>query len=211
MIQALIVIASAALNLGNVQEAEGTVERTFELYNEEKHAITMVQGYTSCGCTTVEFPKNKSIGAGETTTIKVKFNPRGRSGEFFESATIQYIPTSSMAQVKTAKRKMVQMSIEGTCTSAMDTMLKRYPIAINNELYLSANKFDVGMVRYGQKITRHVSVWNRKKNTITNHEITYTVEQSLAKGINHVPYVFKVTNSTKKPVSVTVTLDMLIR
>lgn len=69
MLGKLIVIGSAVLNLGTIREADGVVERSFWLRNGSPTPVMMVQGYTSCGCTTVSFPKDSLVSPSDSALV----------------------------------------------------------------------------------------------------------------------------------------------
>ena len=83
----LIVIGMATVSLGTINEADGLQERTFWLRNNGTEAVTLVQGYTSCGCTTIQFDKEQSIAPGDSSAVTLRFNPQGKGGEFEELAS----------------------------------------------------------------------------------------------------------------------------
>ena len=80
----LIVIGLATVNLGTIQEADGVKQRTFWLRNAGKSTVTIHQGYTSCGCTTIHFTKNKAIASGDTAAVT-----------FASAMTFVSLPTAS--------------------------------------------------------------------------------------------------------------------
>ena len=80
----LIVIGLATVNLGTIQEADGVKQRTFWLRNAGKSTVTIQQGYTSCGCTTIHFTKNKAIASGDTAAVT-----------FASAMTFVSLPTAS--------------------------------------------------------------------------------------------------------------------
>jgi hypothetical protein len=71
-------------DFGKVKEGE-VLKHEFILKNEASKILNIKDVNTSCGCTVSEVEK-KSLSAGESTVIKVKFNSRGYSGP-----TQQYI------------------------------------------------------------------------------------------------------------------------
>ena len=82
----LVAIGFATISLGTIKEADGVQERTFWLRNAGTEAVMLVQGYTSCGCTTIQFDKDKSIAEGDSTCVTLRFNPQGKGGEFEETS-----------------------------------------------------------------------------------------------------------------------------
>ena len=57
----LVVIGLSAISLGTIHEADGVQQRTFWLRNAGQEAVALQQGYTSCGCTTIDFAKGHRL------------------------------------------------------------------------------------------------------------------------------------------------------
>ena len=116
----LVAIGFASISLGTIQEADGVQERTFWLRNDGTEAVALLQGYTSCGCTTIHFTKDEPIAVGDSTSVVLRFNPQGKGGEFEETGTIVYGPN----------RKRIQLSMVGTCITSEEggnrTMVQLY-------------------------------------------------------------------------------------
>lgn len=200
-LDSLIVIGLATLSLGTINESDGPVERTFCLRNAGSQAVELSQGYTSCGCTTITFCKECPIAPGDTTGVTLRFNPRGKGGEFHEVGTIVYGP----------KRKNVQLTLTGTCVTSEETLLKQYPIRISDHLRLSTDRFDLGIMHVGETKERHVSLLHRdeadRQETIL---IRFTPDAKLAKGLHHIAYPVSTTVQGRR-VETTITLDVMIK
>ncbi len=59
-VDSLAVIGIATISLGTIQETDGAQERTFWLRNAGDESVVLLQGYTSCGCTTIVFDKDST-------------------------------------------------------------------------------------------------------------------------------------------------------
>ena len=201
LVDTLVVIGLATVSLGTIQEADGAQERTFWLRNDGTEAVTLVQGYTSCGCTTIDFAKDLSIAAGDSTAVTLRFNPRGKGGEFEETGTIVYSP----------HRKRVQMSMVGTCVTSEETLLKQFPVRINDDIRLSANRFDLGIMKVGETKERNVIILHRDEgNRQERIPITFTVDSNIPKGLQHISYPIKTLVQGKEQTLI-ITLDVLIK
>ncbi|MBQ8463879.1 MAG: DUF1573 domain-containing protein [Prevotella sp.] len=193
----LVVIGLATLSLGTIQEADGVVERSFWVRNAGTEAVTLMQGYTSCGCTTIQFAKDSALAPGDSTSVLLRFNPRGKGGEFYEQGTLVYGP----------HRKRLQMALEGTCMSSEETLMRQFPIRVSDRIRLSADRFDLGVMRVGETKERGVVVLDM---TDSQHRqripVTLTVTQEMPKGVQHIPRRLKWGGE-----EFTVTLDVNIR
>ena len=205
----LIVLGLATVNLGTIQEADGVKERTFWLRNAGKQAVTIQQGYTSCGCTTIHFTKNKAIAAGDTAAVTLRFNPRGKGGEFEETGTIVY--RSEKVKVKSEKLKRVNVSMVGTCITSEETLMRQFPIRISDDLRLSTNRFDLGIMHIGETKERGVVILHRKEgNRQERIPVKFAVDAKTPKGLQHIPYQIETKVKGKKQI-LTITIDVLIK
>lgn len=202
-IDSLVVIGLATLDLGTIHEADGVVDRSFWLRNDSHQAITLVQGYTSCGCTTIDYCKEQPIASGDSTLVSLHFNPRGKGGEFLESGTVVYNVDGT--------RHFVQMALEGTCVTSEETLMRQFPILVAEGLRQSNNHFDIGYMSVGQSKTLYTSVLhqddNNRKESIP---ITFTVEADTPKGLQHITRSVTVQHRGKQQ-KVSITLDVFVK
>lgn len=157
----LVVIGLSVLNIGTIKEEDGVVDRSFWLRNDGEEAVVLLQGYTSCGCTTIEFNKDAWVAPGDSTLVSLHFNPRGKGGEFYESATIGYSTSID------GTRQRVQMALEGECITSEETLMKQYPIKVCDGLRLSNDHFNLGYMQSGQSKELYVSVLHQDEGNKT--------------------------------------------
>ncbi len=197
----LIAIGIATVSLGTIQEDGGMQERTFWLRNGGTEAVSLVQGYTSCGCTTIAFDKDTAIAPGDSSRVVLRFNPRGKGGEFEEVGTVVYGP----------RRKRIQLAMTGTCVTSEETLLRQFPIRISENLRLSANRFDLGIMHPGESKERNVVVLHRDEgNRQELIPVSFTVDQYTKKGLQHIVRQI-VTAESGKETSISITFDVLIK
>ncbi len=197
----LVTIGLATISLGTIQEADGVKERTFWLRNNGTEAVALVQGYTSCGCTTILFTKDEPIAVGDSTSVTLRFNPQGKGGEFEETGTIVYGPN----------RKSVHLSMVGTCITSEETLMRQFPICISDDIRLSSNHFDLGIMHVGDTRERGVVILHRYDNNRQERiPITFTVDSQTTKGLQHIPYPIKILVKGKVQ-TITITLDVLVK
>lgn len=193
----LIVIGLSTIFLGTIHEIDGVQERTFWLRNTGESAVTLQQGYTSCGCTTIHFAKGKAIQQGDSTAVTLRFNPRGKGGEFEEVGTITY----------GAKMKHVNLTMKGTCITSEETLMLQFPIRVNDHLRLSANRFDLGIMHIGETKERSVVILHTNQgNRQERIPVRYTVDASTPKGLQHIACPIKTGGK-----SINIMLDVLVK
>lgn len=196
----LVVIGMATASLGTIHEADGAVERTFWLRNDGTAATILRQGYTSCGCTTIQFEKDREVMPGDSTAVTLRFNPQGKGGEFEEVGTVVY----------GQQRQRATMALVGNCVTSEETLLRQFPIRASEELRLSADRFDLGRMHVGESKERGVVVLHRdeadRQERLT---VKFTVAADTPKGLQHISYPLK-TKVGNKTVTITVTIDVYI-
>ena len=201
LIDSLVVLGLATVSLGTIHEADGVQTRSFWLRNDGTEAVTLVQGYTSCGCTTIQFAKDQPIAVGDSTSVTLRFNPQGKGGEFEETGTIVYGPN----------RKRIQISMIGTCITSEETLMRQFPIRISDDLRLSTNRFDLGIMHVGETKERGVVILHREEgNRQERLPVKFAVDAKTPQGLQHIPYQIETKVKGKKQ-TLTITLDVLIK
>ena len=197
----LVVIGLATASLGTIQETGGVQEHTFWLRNDGTEAVTLQQGYTSCECTTMEFDRYAQVQPGDSSQVILRFNPQGRGGEFTVTGTVVY----------GTERKRVKLAMTGNSILSEETLMKRYPIAVSDNLRLSTDRFDLGVMHPGETKERSVVVLHRDENDRTESlAITYTPDDKTPKGLQHIPYPVATTEQGKQ-LQLIITLDVMIK
>ncbi|MBR0037351.1 MAG: DUF1573 domain-containing protein [Bacteroidales bacterium] len=196
----LVVIGLASVSLGTIDEADGIQERNFWLRNIGTEKVALVQGYTSCGCTTIQFVKDEPIGAGDSTRVTLRFNPQGKDGEFEEIGTLEY----------GSNHKRIKVSMTGICNASTETLMRQFPVRISDDIRLSSNRFDLGIMHAGESQERGVVVLHCYENRQERIPVRFSVDAQTPKGLHHIPYVIK-TTSEQKEIPLTITLDVLVK
>lgn len=214
MLDSLIVIGLATVSLGTIQEADGVQEHTFLLRNTGSQPVAITQTYTSCHCTSIEAPRQ--LEGLKEDSVTLRFNPQGKGGDFEETATIIYKPLSTGE----GKGKTLQLSLEGTCITSEETLLRQFPIRVSDSLRLSTDHFDLGIMHVGETKQRTVVLLHRddgdRQEPVT---VTFTPSAGTPKGLQHINYPLFPTNSTRQDLpsigeaegGLTIRLDVLIK
>ena len=197
----LVVLGLATVSLGTIQEADGMQERSFWLCNAGQEDVSLCQGYTSCGCTTIDYAKNMVVAPGDSTCVTLRFNPRGKGGEFEETGTVVYGNS----------RKRVQLSMTGICITSEETLMSQFPIRISDGIRLSANRFDLGNMHVNETKERGVVVLHREDSDRQERiPVFFTATSEMPKGLQQIAYPIK-TMENGKEVAFTITLDFILK
>jgi len=197
----LVAIGLATVSLGTIQESDGMQERTFWLRNDGKEPVALIQGYTSCGCTTIQFAKDEPIAVGDSTSVVLRFNPRGKGGEFEETGTVVY----------GARRKRVQLSMTGVCVTSEETLMRQFPIRLSDNIRLSANRFDLGVMHAGEVRERGVVILHHDENNRQERvPVTFAVDAQTPKGLQHVTHTITTVDNGQQ-LTIEILLDVLVK
>ncbi|WAC09828.1 DUF1573 domain-containing protein [Dyadobacter pollutisoli] len=79
-------IDSSSFDFGTIQEG-AIVEHSFKFRNDGEYPLILNNITSSCGCTTPEWPK-EPIGPKETSSIKVRFDSKHKSGPQVKTITV---------------------------------------------------------------------------------------------------------------------------
>lgn len=212
MLDSLIVIGLATVSLGTIHEADGVQEHSFWLRNAGSEAVTLRQGYTSCGCTTIQYDKDSSIAPGDSTCVLLRFNPRGKGGEFEETGIIVYDKhiTSPQGGIRGGLQRL-SLSLVGQCITSEETLLRQFPIQAADGLRLSANRFDLGIMHEGESKERGVVVlYTKQENRQERIPVSFTVTKDTPRGLLHIDRPLKV-SVDGNDITIHITLDVLVK
>lgn len=197
----LVVIGLATISLGTIQEADGVQERSFWLRNDGSETVTLQQGYTSCGCTTIDFARGSSVEPGDSTCVTLRFNPRGKGGEFMETGTLVYGDS----------RKRVELSMVGNCVTSEETLQRQFPVRVSDRLRLSADRFDLGIMRVGERKERNVIVLHKADNNRQERfTVSFSPDENSPKGLQHVVRTISTVDGGQS-IDLRITLDVIVK
>lgn len=203
----LLSLALATASLGNIHEEDGPRSHDFRLVNDMKDTIQLSQGYTSCGCTTISFTRDRVLLPRDTAMVRLTFRPMGKADEFQEEATLTYLRLVNGTAQEEHPVRHVDMRLTGFCTPSKETLQKQFPIEISPKVRLSNNRFDLGRMSLGEEKQRTV-VALYVKDGMRREVLTVTFRaKNLAKGLQHTEQ--KARLSTGEEVSVF--FDVFIR
>lgn len=84
---AKITFKESAYDFGEFSEDQGKVSCEFAFTNDGNAPLLITRAVASCGCTIPEYPK-EPIAPGDSGTIKVTYNAKGRPGAFHKNIYI---------------------------------------------------------------------------------------------------------------------------
>ncbi|MGB0931958.1 MAG: DUF1573 domain-containing protein [Chitinophagales bacterium] len=77
-------------DFGDISLKEGKVTYEFSFINDGTEPLIIKKAKGSCGCTAPKVPRNRPIMPGESETVKVVFNPKGKSGKIRKTVTLTH-------------------------------------------------------------------------------------------------------------------------
>ncbi len=146
------------------------------------------------------------VAAENGMTITLKFN--GVELKDVVEVAYQVLPKADLTG---AERKRVKLSMTRNSILSEETLMKRFPIAVSENLRLSTDRFDLGVMHPGETKERNVVVLHRDENDRTETlAISYTPDEKTPKGLQHIPYTVTTTEQGK-PRQLTITFDVMIK
>ncbi|GAB3748348.1 hypothetical protein GCM10028817_06820 [Spirosoma pomorum] len=100
-------------DFGQMTEGD-TVEHSFEFTNTGEFPLIINNITASCGCTTPEWPR-EPVAPGAKSSIRVRFNSRGKQGE--QSKTITVFANTDPSMTDLQFKAMVNPKADSTKTS----------------------------------------------------------------------------------------------
>ena len=200
-IDSLVIIGLSTVSLGTINEADGRQEREFWLRNAGTEAVSIVQGYTSCGCVKLDFPLDKPILPGDSARTVLSFDPKGKGGEFYERGTI----------ICGSSRKRLNLALEGNCITSEETLARQFPVKINENIRLSTNKYDLGVMSVGESKTRNIAVLHKDEGNRQEYiTIKIEVDNRMGKGVKRIEKYIK-TKSKNEVINIPIYFDVRIK
>lgn len=103
---AVLSVEQNVYDFGTINESDGPVSHSFSVKNEGNMPLVITRVIASCGCTSPEWPK-EPIAPGDSTTLKVTFDPDGRPGMFAKTISI-YSNGKRGSYILTIRGKVVE-------------------------------------------------------------------------------------------------------
>lgn len=147
-----VIVAIAAINIGTVLDTDSPISRDYWLKNDGEYGWKISNIYTSCGCTTAEFDKDKLVRQGDSICVTLTFNPEGRHGDFSQTGTVML--TDGEEQEKTT------LTIEGAVQRSEETIKRQFPYECGNGVRTSVNKLDFGLLTPGSRKGKYIALYN---------------------------------------------------
>ncbi len=111
--------AEKSWNFGQIEETGGIVSHTFAFTNRADHPVVIERVYTSCGCTSTDYPR-QPLRPGASGTFTVNYDPDGRPGRFEKHINIYY----------DGGRGNTELTVKGVVNPRPHTVEEDYPFTI---------------------------------------------------------------------------------
>ena len=154
---------SVSHDFGTFGEADGKVSCTFRAVNNSRKPLIIRNIATSCGCTVPEFQRSPIL-PGDSTTVRVTYDPYGRPGIFDRKLYVW----------GTAEKPMAVLEIKGTVTPRQKSIAERYPIEAAGGIRLSATHCAYTYIYIGAEMQSAIGITNTsdKARTLRLEPIT---------------------------------------
>ena len=137
-------------NFGKIQETDGPVSYTFEFTNTSSTPFLIEFISVSCGCTAPEHSPEPVL-PGRSGSIKVTFDPAGRSNAFHAPIVV----TSNNRQ------DQVSLTLTGEVIPRPKTIEDQFPLLLSdNGLRATSNNLAFGQLGHGQQKSQTLDIYN---------------------------------------------------
>ena len=103
------------------------------------------------------------------------------------------------------------MAFEGECITSEETLIRQFPVRVNDDVRLSTNRLDLGIMHVGETKERNIVVlYQREGNRREVQTIRLSVTKDTPKGLQHMAYPLEIrlANGTLRT---EITLDVLVK
>ena len=142
-------------NFGTIDEDGGKVGCTMRLVNTTDSALSIIEVRPSCGCTAVQYPK-QPIEQGDTASLTLVFNPRGRPGSFSKGVAVRL----------SSQPSRTSLIVEGTVRASDATLNRRFP-TLAGPLRLSNHLLPLGEVAKDSSRNGILTAYNASADTLS--------------------------------------------
>lgn len=137
-----------ALDFGTIRETDGKVTKTVKAVNISSRPTFIISARTSCGCSEAEYD-SRMLAPGDTTTVKITYDPTNRPGRFNKSA-----------KIFTGKERISNMfRITGNVIPSASHLNKTYPEKAGN-LRLSTRIVAAGEMLHTETKPFFIGIYN---------------------------------------------------
>lgn len=142
-------------DFGLIDEDGGKVSCMMRLVNTTDSALSIIEVRPSCGCTAVHYPK-QPIEPGDTASLTLVFNPKGRPGRF----------SKGMAVRLSSQPSRTSLIVEGTVRASEATLNRRFPM-LAGPLRLSNHLLPLGEVAKDSSRNGILTAYNASADTLS--------------------------------------------
>lgn len=141
-------------DFGVIHEEDGKVLCSMRMVNTGDSALFITHVRTSCGCTASDYDKDP-IAPGDTTTIRITYDPTARPGEFVKNV---FVYTNG-------NPRRSNLEIRGKVIAQPTTLSEFYPVAVG-ALRMTNASIPLGELTRDRKRSSYLTVLN-SSNTDT--------------------------------------------
>lgn len=141
-------------DFGAFDEDLGMVYCNFRLVNTGDEPIAIIGARANCGCTRPEY-STEPIAPGDTATIRVGYDPKGRPGRFVKYVNVDL----------DSKPLRSALTIQGTVIGASNTLKSRFPVSCG-PMKLRSKIIAYGEITKGHTGGQFLEGYNASRDTL---------------------------------------------
>jgi len=152
---AQLTVEEISYNFGNINEADGPASHIFKVKNTGNGPLVITRVTASCGCAKPEWTK-EPIAPGQTTDLKIIFDPKGRPGPFHKTVSIY----------SNGNKGSYSLSIKGNVKPKSMQPVFTYPYSIG-ELKLHTKTILYSSIRPEETLGENIHILNDTQQPLT--------------------------------------------
>lgn len=140
-------------DFGLFREEEGVKRGEVRFVNNGSEPVAIVDAKVSCGCTAAEY-SDTPVMPGDTATLRVSYDPKGRPGKFDKSVRVYF-----------SDGRNYLVRVQGNVLGTPESLAQFYPQEVG-PLRLSTPRLDVGEIQYGHTRNYFITAYNQSLQTL---------------------------------------------
>lgn len=141
-------------NFGTIEENDGLASHVFWIRNGGTAPLVITRVTASCGCTKPEWSK-EPVAPGDSTMLRVTYNPKGRPGPFYKTISIY----------SNASKQRYNLAVKGNVKSMPKEPVYNYMYAVGS-VKLHTGDIIFSEIRENETLGRKVGVKNFGMNSV---------------------------------------------
>ena len=149
-------ITPSKLDYGSIAEDGGVVMAYIEATNCGDTPIYIIKVHTSCGCTSVDYPR-EAVAPRQSVRLGIAFDPMNRPGRFERDIAVEVSDS----------REYIPVAVRGYVVPRLRSVDEVYPFDMGGGLRLETTSRAFGYIEQGCRSSEQIPIVNTSERDIT--------------------------------------------